>query len=102
MLSLAAADRSWDRITVFSITPMLLFAQNLTVAGTLYHFIFREIISTESEKFFVTVQNDEGPVTSFEMKRVHGHWLMMSPYPEWVKPLEHELDRFIREQMERK
>lgn len=76
---------------------MFVFDQSLTVAGEVVRFNFREIISPETEKFFISVQNGNGPRTSFEMKRVYDGWVLVPPYPEWVKPLERDLEKVIRE-----
>jgi len=63
-----------------------------------YTFLFREIDTPNSKKYFVIVFDEWHQKVVFEMKEnVYGDWKIVPPIPEWVFPLENYLSLFLKE-----
>jgi hypothetical protein len=65
-------------------------------AGRQLEFCFREVYSSDGEKFFVLVKENGYVITQFEISREKNkHWKVLAPAPQWVKDAESDIIQLV-------
>jgi hypothetical protein len=62
------------------------FSDSAEIEGRRLQFAFRQIFSSDQEKYFVTASAGEKTVAEFEMVTDEQHrWRILDPVPPWVR-----------------
>ena len=60
-------------------------------------FYFKPIITPNTTKYFITAEEKNEVLISFEMVKFDDQWTVLQPAPEWIMKLETQLSKILEE-----